>query len=200
MEFVYILRIRHDLHFDKGVRVAVGVHGCQMGAAYDPDQQAALLCVVAQWHQDSTALGTEKNSRVRHHTCFQAWCFCWPFSECTTGNPGTAPGKQPRNNEIANVIKLVPENRLVLICYCCWYGFAPPVLVSKVFKLKIVIKGLIWAWTKWHCSVLLLICRFSHKLVQSDQKLLASVSKNTKRDEIKTTMSGGRNTEAAAVV
>lgn len=28
---------RRDSHFDKGVRVAVGVHGCQMGAAYDPD-------------------------------------------------------------------------------------------------------------------------------------------------------------------
>lgn len=27
----------HDLHFDEGVRVAVGVHGGQMGTAYDAD-------------------------------------------------------------------------------------------------------------------------------------------------------------------
>lgn len=40
--------IQHDLHFDKGVRVAVGVHGGQMGTAYDPNQEAALLRVIAQ--------------------------------------------------------------------------------------------------------------------------------------------------------
>lgn len=42
------MNIRDDLHFDEGVRVAVGVHGGQMGTAYDPNQQAALLCVIAQ--------------------------------------------------------------------------------------------------------------------------------------------------------
>lgn len=51
---------RHDLHFDKRVRVAVGVHGCEMGTADDPHQQATLLRVVAQRHQDSATLG-EKN-------------------------------------------------------------------------------------------------------------------------------------------
>ena len=42
------MNIRHDLHFDEGVRVAVRVHGRQMGTSYDPNQQAALLCVIAQ--------------------------------------------------------------------------------------------------------------------------------------------------------
>lgn len=42
------MNIWRDLHFDEGVRVAVGVHGGQMGTAYDPNQQAALLSVIAQ--------------------------------------------------------------------------------------------------------------------------------------------------------
>ena len=42
------MNIRIDSHFDEGVRVAVGVHGGQMGTAYYPNQQAALLCVIAQ--------------------------------------------------------------------------------------------------------------------------------------------------------
>lgn len=56
------MNIWHDLHFDKGVRVAVRVHGCQMGTAYDTNQQAALLRVIAEWHQDAATLGTQKTT------------------------------------------------------------------------------------------------------------------------------------------
>lgn len=56
------MSIGRDLHFDKGVRVAVGVHGSQMGAAYDTHQQAAFLCVIAQRHQDAATLGTQKTT------------------------------------------------------------------------------------------------------------------------------------------
>lgn len=56
------MNIWRDLHFDKGVRVAVGVHGSQMGTAYDTNQQAAFLCVIAQWHQDAATLGTQKTT------------------------------------------------------------------------------------------------------------------------------------------
>lgn len=54
-----------DLHFNKGVRITIGVHGSQMGAAYDANHQAALLCVVAQRHQDAAALEMQANSSVR---------------------------------------------------------------------------------------------------------------------------------------
>lgn len=51
-----------DLHFDEGVRVAVGVHGGQVGTAYDPNHQAALLRVVAQRHQDASTLGAKQGT------------------------------------------------------------------------------------------------------------------------------------------
>lgn len=56
------MSIWRDLHFNEGVRIAVGVHGGQMGAAYDTNHQAALLCVIAQWHQDAAALGTQQTT------------------------------------------------------------------------------------------------------------------------------------------
>jgi len=52
-------------HFDKGVRVAVGVHGGQVGTADDAHQQAALLRVVAQRHQDTASLRGEAHRNAR---------------------------------------------------------------------------------------------------------------------------------------
>lgn len=56
-----------DLHFDEGVRVAVWVHGGQVGTADDPNQQAALLCVVAERHQDASTLGGRRRNTQRFH-------------------------------------------------------------------------------------------------------------------------------------
>lgn len=40
--------VLHHLHFDKGIRVAVRVHGSQMSAAYNANEQTTFLCAVAQ--------------------------------------------------------------------------------------------------------------------------------------------------------
>lgn len=44
------------LQADKGVRVAIGIHGGEVGAAQHPHQQAATLGAVAQGQQDAPTL------------------------------------------------------------------------------------------------------------------------------------------------
>lgn len=48
--------LMEHIHFDKWVRISVGVHGSQMSAADHAHNQTTLLTVVRQWHQDATSL------------------------------------------------------------------------------------------------------------------------------------------------
>lgn len=143
------MSIWRDLHFNKGVRIAVGVHGGQMGAAYDTNHQAALLCVIAQWHQDAAALGTQQTTASDTDTPVSILMFPSSVNAHTKWRPSkflkthfTFHNKHKMNKQIKMELKLWPQ-----IKTSCNYN--PGCVLSGatgIFRLKLVIKGLIWAW------------------------------------------------------
>lgn len=56
-----------DSHFDKGVRVAIRIHGGQVGTANNSHNQRTLLCGIQQRDQDTATLDKQ---RKRKSACF----------------------------------------------------------------------------------------------------------------------------------